>query len=199
MVGCLPEELTVNETAYKIRTDYRNVLQIFEVLNDKDLENADKWIVAVYLLFYNFESTDAVVEAVKSGFDFKEAVNQIIWFINAGKQNKKTDKREKPSYSWQQDEQMIFSAVNKVANKEIREVDYMHWWTFLGYFNEVGEGTFSFVVGIRNKINRGKNLEKHEKEFYSRNKEIVDIKQPLSEEELEQEREFSALLDEVIG
>lgn len=198
MIGCLPETLTIGDKNYPIRSDYRNILQVFEVFNDTELENEDKWIVACRLIFYDFKSTDEVIESVRNGFDIKEAAEQIVWFINAGNRNK-NKKNEKPSYSWSQDEQMIFSAVNKVANKEIRENPYMHWWTFLGYFNEIGEGTFSFIVGIRNKLNNCKKLEKHEKEFYSKNKEMVDIKPPKSKKELEQEEEFESLLDEVIG
>ena len=106
---------------------------------------------------------------------------------------------EKPAYSWQKDEQIIFSAVNKVAGTETRSLDYLHWWTFLGYFNEVGEGTFSFVVGIRNKLNRGKKLEKYEKDFLAHNKELVKLERPKTKEELEQEAEYRALMDEVLG
>ena len=94
---------------------------------------------------------------------------------------------------------MIFSAVNKVAGQETRELQYLHWWTFLGYFDEVGEGTFSFIVGIRHKLNKGKKLEKHEKEFLSHNKEIVLMKKPLTKEEQEQEDTYKSLLDEVLG
>ena len=39
----------------------------------------------------------------------------------------------------------------------------------MGYFAEVGESVLSTVVGIRNKIKRGKKLEKYEKEFREHN------------------------------
>jgi hypothetical protein len=70
---------------------------------------------------------------------------------------------------WEKDSQIISSAVNKVANMEVRSVDYLHWWTFLGYFSEVGESVLATVVSIRNKIKRGKKLEKYEKEFMHNN------------------------------
>lgn len=52
----------------------------------------------------------------------------------------------------------------------------MHWWTFLGLFNEIGEGLFSQVVNIRIKKAKGKKLEKHELEFYREHKDLIDIK-----------------------
>lgn len=197
MIGALPEALTVGGEDYSIRTDYRNVLQVFEVFQDPDLQPEEKWIVAIYLLFEDFSCADDVLQAAQEGFDVVETQKQILWFISAGQPEKQIV--ELPVYNWSQDEQMIFSAVNKVAGKETRELEYLHWWTFLGYFNEVGEGTFSFIVGIRNKLNKGKKLEKHEKEFLSHNKELVLMKKPLTKEEQEQEDAYKSLLDEVLG
>lgn len=197
MIGALPETLTVGGEEYPIRTDYRNVLQVFEAFQDPELQPEEKWIVAIYLLFEDFSCDDDVLEAAQDGFDLGEAMKQISWFISAGQPEKQV--LEQPTYNWTQDEQMIFSAVNKVAGQETRELEYLHWWTFLGYFNEVGEGAFSFIVGIRHKLNKGKKLEKHEKEFLSHNKELVLMKKPLTKEEQEQEDAYKSLLDEVLG
>lgn len=197
MIGALPETLTVGGEEYPIRTDYRNVLQVFEAFQDPELQPEEKWIVAIYLLFEDFSCDDDVLEAAQDGFDLGEAMKQISWFISAGQPEKQV--LEQPTYNWTQDEQMIFSAVNKVAGRETRELEYLHWWTFLGYFNEVGEGTFSFIVGIRHKLNKGKKLEKHEKEFLSHNKELVLMKKPLTKEEQAEEDAYKSLLDEVLG
>lgn len=197
MIGALPETLTVAGVYYSIRSDYRDVLQVFGAFQDPELEAWEKWIVAVYLLFADFSCADDVLEALENGFDIAEAQQQISWFISAGQPEKQI--LEKPVYDWQKDEQMIFSAVNKVAGRETRELEYLHWWTFLGWFNEIGEGNFSFIVGIRNKLNKGKKLEKHEREFLNNNKELVKLQKRKTKEELEQEAEYKALLDEVLG
>lgn len=197
MTGELPNTLPVGGKDHPIRTDYRNVLQIFEAFQDPELMQEEKWIVAIYLLFEGFSCADDVIHAAQDGFNLEEAMNQISWFISADQPERQV--LEQPTYNWTQDEQMIFSAVNKVAGRETRELDYMHWWTFLGYFNEVGEGTFSFIVGIRNKLNKGKKLEKHEKEFLCRNKELVLIKKPKTKEEQKQEDLYQDLLNEVLG
>lgn len=197
MIGSLPEALTVGGVEYPIRSDYRNILQVFEAFQDPDVLQEDKWVVAIYLMFKDFSCADDVFFAVQSGFDAKEAIKRIEWFISAGAPEKKV--LEKQTYSWTQDEQMIFSAVNKVAGRETRELPYLHWWTFLGCFNEVGEGTFSYVVGIRHKLNRGKKLEKDEREFVSRNPELIALRKPKTQEELEEEAERRAILEEVLG
>lgn len=197
MIGVLPETLEVGDEEYPIRTDYRNILDVFEAFQDPDMIQEEKWIVAIYLMFEDFSCTDDVLQATQDGFNLEEAIQQISWFISAGQPEKQV--LAKPTYNWKQDEQIIFSAVNKVAGRETRELEYLHWWTFLGYFNEVGEGTFSFIVGIRHKLNNGKKLEKHEKEFLAQNKELVKLEKPKTKEEQEQEDAYNALLDEVLG
>lgn len=197
MIGALPETLTVGGVDYPIRTDYRNVLQVFEAFQDPELTQEEKWIVAIYLMFEGFSCADDVLQAAQDGFNLEEVIKQISWFISAGQPEKQV--LEKPTYNWKQDEQMIFSAVNKVAGRETRELEYLHWWTFLGYFNEVGEGTFSFIVGVRHKLNKGKKLEKHEKEFLAQNEELVKLEKPKTREEQEQKDACNALLDEMLG
>ena len=198
MIGQLPETLTVRGEEYTIRSDYRNVLQVFEAFSDRELEAGEKWIVAIYLLFECFSCADDVEEAAANGFDVNEAAEQITWFISVGKSAKKD--RELPTYDWMQDEQMIFSEVNKVVGGEVRDNDvYMHWWTFSGHMNSIDkDSTFAFIVGIRDKRNRGKKLDKHELEFYRRNRDLVDIKPPKTKEELEEEEERRRILDEVL-
>lgn len=197
MIGVLPKILLVDDKNYPIRTDYRDILQIFEAFQDPELKQEEKWIVAIYLLFEDFSCAEDVFSAVENGFNIEEAIKQLCKFISAGSPEKEV--LEKPTYSWQKDEQIIFSAVNKVAGREVRNLEYLHWWTFLGYFNEIGEGTFSFIVGIRHKLNKGKKLEKYEREFLSHNKEMVRLERPKTREELEEEAENKALLDEVLG
>ena len=199
MIGTLPEHLTVGDTNYPIRSDYRNVLRVFEAFADPELEAVEKWIVAIYLLFKDFSCADDVFEAIENGFDVEEATKQINWFICAGKVP--GEKAEKPVYDWAQDEQMIFSAINEKAKcVEVREEEYMHWWTLLGYFNEIDKNSvMAFVMNIRNKRNKSKKLEKYEQEFYNKNKELVDIKKPMTKEEQETEKTLNALVNEVLG
>lgn len=59
----------------------------------------------------------------------------------------------------------------------------VHWWTFLGAYNNLGDCTFAQVVRIRDKKARGKTLEKDEREWYRRNSDLVNIKNKLSQEE----------------
>ena len=72
MIGALTDVLTVGGEDYPIRTDYRNVLQVFEAFQDPDLQPEEKWIVAIYLLFEDFSCDDDVLQAAQNGFDLEE-------------------------------------------------------------------------------------------------------------------------------
>lgn len=59
---------------------------------------------------------------------------------------------------------------------------FIHCKSISAYF-EIGECAFATVVSIRNKKARGKKLEKWEQEYYRENRNTVDIKPKLSEDE----------------
>lgn len=176
MIGLLPTTLTINNRELAIDTNFKTILLCMEILNDPDLKNNEK----------NYLVIDFIIGVDKlDPKDYEEAMKQITWFIDGGK-DYKNNRNEKKIMDWEQDEQLIFSAINKVANKETRECKYIHWWTWLGYFTEVGEGLFSTVVNIRQKKSRGKKLSKEEQEFYTRNKDLIDIRNKYTQEEKEE-------------
>ena len=76
---------------------------------------------------------------------------------------------------WSHDSNLIASAINNVANQEIRSLPYLHWWTFLGYYTAIGECLLSTVVSIRYKKARGEKLEKYEKKFMQDNPQYFNI------------------------
>lgn len=76
----------------------------------------------------------------------------------------------------------------------MRGCKYLHWWTFLGYFREIGEGVFSEVVSIRTKKVRGKKLEKYEREFEQEHSELVRIRPRYTDEEQAEIDALNAML-----
>lgn len=77
---------------------------------------------------------------------------------------------------------------------DTRSLPYLHWWTFLGAFGEIGEGLFSQVVHLRHKLSKGEKLSKTEKEFIRKNDDMVRLR--TSEEKAEIER-LEKILDKL--
>lgn len=185
-VWSLTQSLTVGGKEWEIRTDFRVILDILKAFADPDLEIEDKWLVCLTILFVDFENLPPS--------DYEEACKQASAFIDMG--NEETDKKVRPrTMDWEQDAQMIIPAVNRVYGSEIRALKYLHWWTFLSSYMEIGECSFTRVLNIRFKKANGKKLEKWEQEFARENSDLVNLKHELSEEELEEQK----LIEEFFG
>lgn len=163
----MPTTIVIDEREFPIRCrgDYRMVLDCFSCLNDFELTDNERILACLIIFYEEFNDIDDF-DGLDSAL-LEQLVKEMYRFFEC---------EENPMYStpyklidWEKDSQLICSAVNKVAHQEVRAAEYLHWWTFMGYFSEVGESVLSTVVGIRSKIKRGKKLEKYEKEFKSHN------------------------------
>lgn len=176
----LPTSVEVGGKTYAIRSDFRVILDICIALEDIDLTDEDKAIAALAIFYPDFETIPAE--------DYAEALKQCFWFINGGEDEQPDGKKSPRLVDWEQDYKLIIAPVNRVVGYEIRAVEYLHWWTFLSAYYEIGGNcTFAQVVEIRDKLARGKKLDKPEREWYTRNRAMVDIK-----------RRYSAADDELL-
>lgn len=179
----LPETATIGGTEYELNTDYRDILEIMGYLNDSDTPEYLRWQIAVAL----FYEGDVPAE------DMQAAMEYLAAFISCGEKNERPGPK---LLDWEQDALAIVADVNKVAGKEIRSLPYLHWWTFLSYFQAIGEGQLSTIVSIRDKLQRGKKLEKWEQDFYRENKSRIDFKKKYSAEDLAEQERLKKLLGE---
>lgn len=168
MLGLLPKTLNVGGTEYKIRSDYRDIFRIISAFNDPELTDQEKAYVCMAQVFVDFEKIPK--EHYKAAYD--AAVSFIECHI-------REDKPSPKIINWEKDEQLIFPAINKVAGFEVRGVPYLHWWTFLGYFQGIDkDDTWGFILVIRQKRAKHKKLEKNEQEFYNANRLLCEVEQP---------------------
>lgn len=168
-----PTSLNVGGVDYEIRTDYRVVLDLLTALSSPDLADDDNKMTA-------YMQSRVIMEIMFPDCDsipmehWQEAIDKVSEFIDMGISE---DANKPKSMDWEQDAPILIPAINRVLNCEIRAQKYMHWWTFLGAYMEIGESLFSNVVHIRQKKAKGKKLEKWELDFYKENKSLIDFKQ----------------------
>lgn len=176
----LPKSVEINDQNFSIRYDFRVILTIFEVLDDEELSDEERAYTALKLFFVDFDNIP----------DYDEAIGKMFWFINGGKTP--DDKKKDPELiDWEKDFPFIISPINRVLGEEIRESEYdpdenvggVHWFTFLSAYMEIGDCLFAQVIRIRELKARGKPLDKSDRDFYRRNKDLVDIPKKLSREE----------------
>lgn len=182
MIADLPYTLSVDGVQRKINADFRDVINILCAYNDPELDSESR----TFILLNNLYSEDFTEFK-----DIDEAIKQAVWFIDCGKEYSKTESTPRRLMDWEQDYNIVISAVNKSANVlDVRDLPFLHWWTFMGYLEERGECTFSYVVEIRDKMSKGKNLEKYEREFLNANREQVILQDKYSEDEQRQINEI---------
>lgn len=176
----LPKSVNIGGEDFPIRYDYRVILDIFEAINDPDLNDEDRSLSVLQMFYPDFDRIE----------DYDEALKECLKFINGGKEEE-TGKKQPQLVCWEQDFPYIVAPVNRVLGEEIRAVEYdieanaggLHWWTFLSAYYEIGDCLFAQIVRIREKKAKGKKLDKSEQEFYKKNRDIIDIKRHYTEAE----------------
>ena len=178
----LPTTAKIGGREYALRCDFRNILKIFSYMSDPDIPDAIRWQIAL-TLFYEGEIPRK---------DRPAAMQYFTSFICCGKGE--TGHTGVPLLSWEQDGQIIIGEINRVAGCEIREKEFLHWWTFLSYFHAIGEGQLSFIVSLREKKRQGEKLSDWEQRYYQENREQVELQTRYSREEKEERERLQRLL-----
>lgn len=177
----LPTTATIGGAVYAIRSDYRAVLDVMQVMADPEITDGERAAMALVVFYPDSD-------AIPAG-DLKEAIDFLYWFVGGGE---RSDGGRKPRVmDWDQDFPLIAAPVNRVLGFECRSCEYLHWWSFLAAYREIGECTFAQVVAIRRKRAAGKKLDKQERAFYQDNRELVELRRNETEAEAQLFREWT--------
>lgn len=168
----LPQTLNIAGKDYEIREDFRAILDILSAFNNETLTDSEKIQSAIEILYYPEIPPEGHLD---------EAFEKALWFIDCGIEQEDAPKPR--TMDWNHDAGIIFPAVNKVAGFEVRCNKVIHWWTFYGWFMEIEDGLFSQVLSIRQKLAKGKKLERWEVEFLTNNRNLCELKGNVSKEQ----------------
>lgn len=168
----LPFSVCIDKTEYLICPDFRNILPIIFALNDAELSIQEKSYIMINNLYLEPQKIT----------DIQQALDKASWFISCGEHEKSIGRS---LFDWENDFRRIIAPINKNLTYESRTCDFLHWWSFIDAFHEIGDCTFQFIVSIRNKLQKGQKLEKYEQDFYNDHREMVDLQERYSKEEQE--------------
>ena len=169
----LPSSLSIGGEDFSIRTDFRAILDILAAYSDPELEDDEKMLVCLSILYVDFEKIPQE--------HYEEAMKKAVEFIDMGQTP--DDKPSPRLMDWEHDAAVIIPEVNKNLGYEVRTSKETHWWTFLGAYMGIGDGLYSNIINIRQKRSKGKKLEKYEQEYYRENKKLIDLPAHLTEEQ----------------
>lgn len=129
--------------------------------------------------------------------DTKKAIDDIIWFYSCGKSEEETSQKtrkgkNKQIYSYEFDNDLIYSAFKNQYNVDLEEIEYLHWWKFRAMFNGLkSDNRIVEIMGYRamelSKI-KDKDMKKHYKQLQE------EYKLPDMRSEEEKEEDFAEAL-----
>lgn len=167
----------------KIRTDFRESIKFELLMQDNKIDEKNKIIQALKLYYYDISKIT----------DIKQAINDILWFYACGKQkinvdnNKNENKNNdiKQIYSYEFDDEYIYSAFMEQYKIDLNSVKYLHWWKFKALMNSLNENTqFVKIMGYRS-IDLSKIKDKHIKLNYKKLKKQYALPDMRTKEEKE--------------
>ena len=177
MMWNLPIAVEIDGKEYAItnKCDYRMALDVICALNDNELDDEQKLRTALYVFY----------EDISECTDIEKAIKEMYKIIAYGEEDDGQSENKPRLMDWEHDFNMLVAPINRVLGYEIRSVDYLHWYTFLSGYMEIGECQFNTVVSIRSKRAKGKKLDKWEEEYLREHRKMVELPRKLTAEEEE--------------
>lgn len=178
MMWSLPTAVEIDGKEYAIRNkcDYRVVLDVISVLNDSELTQEEKIKCSLFIFYEDITGVE----------DVETAIKEMFKIINMGEEESENEQPKPKLMDWEHDFSQIAAPISRVLGYSVRDAGrFTHWMDFVGAYGEIGDCTFTNIVSIRKKKQKGKPLEKWEQEFYKDNKKLVDLPQNITDEEQE--------------
>lgn len=126
LIDDLPEE--INGTP--IHSDYRYMVMFEELIRDPDLDNNEKFIRSLDLLY------DGPVLDAQSAWD------GLLWFYSGGQEKAEresgTDRKFRQVYDFEQDAERIYSAFWQIYGIDLQSAP-LHWWSFRALLGNLPE------------------------------------------------------------
>lgn len=159
MFNVMLDRLPTEYKGYPINSDFRIGIQIFQLLNDDDFADSEKFYKAYDLLFLDEdrETGESVPFKDENGADIplpdiQTAQDGIQWFLSDWYTDNpvKSSREEKKDMDYDVDQWRIFSAFLTQFGINLNEID-MHFWVFMGLLSTLNECAFTRIVDIRTK------------------------------------------------
>lgn len=161
-------------------TDFR-ICIMFELLMQDNTIQQEAKINQALTLFYPSRAQ------IK---DINKAINDILWFYACGKKEEINTKESegnntKQIYSYEFDDEYIYSAFMEQYKIDLNSIEYLHWWKFKALFNSLNENThFAKIMGYR-AMNISKIKDKEMKSYYKKMQKLYSLPDMRTPEEKE--------------
>ena len=163
-------------------TNFKNSILFELLMQESNLSNEAKIYQSLKIYYPNMNQIT----------DVNKAIDNILWFYKCGKkeQEEKTSQKAiqeniKRIYSYEFDNELIYSAFKDQYNIDLQDIEYLHWWKFKAMFDALkDDNKIVEVMGYR-AINLSKIKDKEMRKHYRKMQKLYALPDMRSEEEKE--------------
>lgn len=166
----------------KIRTDFRESIKFELLMQDNKVDEQMKIMQTLKLYYYDISKIENVTQAI----------SDVLWFYSCGKEKNNiksstngNTSNNKQIYSYEFDDEYIYSAFMEQYKIDLNNIKYLHWWKFKALINGLNENIqFVKIMGYR-AIDLSKIKDKDMKLKYKKLKKQYDLPDMRTAEEKE--------------
>lgn len=162
-------------------TNFRNSILFELLMQESNLSNEAKVYQALKIYYPNMNQIT----------DVNKAIDNMLWFYKCGKEDEEETSQKvkkentKRIYSYEFDNELIYSAFKDQYNIDLQEIEYLHWWKFKAMFDSLkDDNKIVEIMGYR-AVNLSKIKDKEMKKHYKKMQKLYALPDMRSEEEKE--------------
>ena len=166
---------THTPTGLKIRSDFRESIKFELLMQDNRINDNEKIPMALNLYYYEVPN------------DIVKAIEDMLWFYRCGKEIKTSQGKteSKQIYSYEFDDELIYSAFKDQYNIDLNSIKYLHWWKFKAMFEGLKQDNKIVEIMVYRAIDLGKIKDKEERARYKKLKKIYALPDMRTQEQKE--------------
>lgn len=174
LVDLVPTTVSIDNKEYEINSDFRTSILFELLMQDGTIEEDDKILMALQLYYPDIPE------------NIKKAIEQMLWFYRCGKDVSSSKGNGKSKgvtqiYSFEYDDNYIYSAFLDQYNIDLQDIEYLHWWKFKAMFKALKDDNMIVkIMGYRS-MDLSKVKDKEQKAYYKRMQKLYEI--PISKDE----------------
>lgn len=175
LIDLVPTTVNIDNVEYEINSDFRTSI-LFELMMQDDSNDNQKFKNALELYYPIIPD------------DINKAIESIMWFYRGGKDISESNGKGKGNsvnkiYSFDFDDDYIYSAFLDQYGVDLQDIEYLHWWKFKAMFKALKEDNLIVkIMGYRS-TDLSKIKDKEQKAYYEKMQKLYEI--PMSKDESE--------------
>ena len=179
-----PEYAEVNGVKYKINTDYRVALKCDEVARDTNIDDLERGLAIIYLLYGD--------KGLQDSENWEELLQIAVKFLKCGKEETENNNNES-DMSFKQDWGRIQASFVSDYKIDLSK-EKMHWWAFYDLIEGLTENSVLNRVRFIRNYDISQIKDQKERNEWIKRKQAVELKREKTLEEIKMDKLFDKLM-----